>query len=124
MGIVDVTGVNPLAELANSGNQPLALAKQQASLYNSPASILTMFRHLTSSRFTVVYHPISRKSHIQMAGRSPASGILREISRGNLGLGATNPIVRKTGFKALGSYNWLDKPEPTILVPGMDPHLS
>lgn len=59
-----------------------------------------------------------------MAGRSPAPGILREITRGDLSLGAANSIVRKTGFKALGSYNWLDKPEPTILVPGMDLHLS
>ncbi|KAL0631015.1 hypothetical protein Q9L58_010133 [Maublancomyces gigas] len=80
-----------------------------------------MFRHLTSSRFAVIYHPISPKSHIRMASRSSAPGILREISRGDLSLGAANSIVCKTGFKALGSYNWLDKPEPTILVPGSPP---
>lgn len=59
-----------------------------------------------------------------MAGRSTTTSILREISRDELTLGAATSSVRKTGFKALCSYNWLDKPEPTILVPGMNPYLS
>jgi hypothetical protein len=31
--------------------------------------------------------------------------------------------IKITGFEDVASYNWLDKPNPTILVPGISPLL-
>lgn len=47
--------------------------------------------------------------------------VLREISCTELVLSPPTSNVCKNDFEALVSYNWQNKTEPTILVPGMHP---
>ena len=46
-------------------------------------------------------------------GENPTVQIGRPV-----GLSATNETARISRFRELASYNWLEGPEPVILVPG------
>lgn len=52
---------------------------------------------------------------------APPPVILREVTRGSLTSTAPPADLVKKDFKYLTSYNWLDKPTPSILVPGKPP---